>query len=272
MNRVNRILIISVLLAVLLSVSVVAVEPFGATVTPVTPSERAEADAAGNDPNAIAGNITQLTVSAFTITQSWQGYYGNVTGVIMLADGDDNVLYNWSVSSPSGEIYASTNNTVYWNNIQCFNLTADGTYGNDLPNAGSTSQFGTNVTILETEFGLNSTDWDGVNETFNVNGTQEQGETLIHDLFYTNNLLFNEGECGAAAHLFTESDSPEDNEFQEVLLYEPVSYSVVFMSILEEDDTMGFNNMYNDFQMLVLEDGHKTDTSTDTYYFWVELE
>jgi hypothetical protein len=188
----------------------------------------------------------------------------------MLADSSDNVMYNWSAASPQGEIYASTNSTIIWNYIQCFNLTATGTYLDDTPHAGSTSQYGTNMTILEGEFGIKWDDYDGVNETFNYNGTQENGENLIHDLFYTNNLLFTPGEC-VATHLFADSRSPEDSAFQEVLLYEPSTHSVVFMTILDEDED-GFDNNLHDFEMIVLENGHGTDTFTSTYYFWVELE
>jgi hypothetical protein len=255
-----------------LSVNVLAVEPFGASVNPVSPSVRAEEDVADSDTNAIAGNITSMDVSGFSVTQSWQGYFGNVTGVITLNDNADNVMYNWSVASPQGEIYASTSNSLEWNYIQCFNLDADGTYDNasDILLAGETNQHGTNMTILEEQFGIAFDDKDGVNETFNYNGSQENGEDLSHELFYTNNLLFTEGEC-VATNLFADTDSAEDSSFQEVLLYEPSTASVVFASILDEDE-LGFDNEPHDFQMLVLENGHGTDTDTSTYYFWVELE
>jgi len=269
MNRVNRILLISVLLVVLLSAFAYAAVPFGATVT-VGANTTATADVAGSSP-AIAGNITSLTITGFSVTQTWQGYHGNVTGVITLEDNNGNVMYNWSESSPEGEIFASTNNTVYWNNIQCLNLTSDGTYGNDIPNAGNVSQFGTNLTLLEDAFNIVSDDPDGVNETFFVNGTQAQGEGLIHDEFHVASYQFTPGECEAATHLFADSNSSEDSSFQEVLLYEPSSYSVVFISILDEDE-QGFDDTPHDFQMIVLEDGHGIDTATNTYYFWVELE
>ena len=269
MNRVNRILLISVLLVVLLSAFAYALSPFGATVT-IGANETATEDTAQSAP-AIAGNISVLTVSAFTVTQAWQGYKGTVTGVITLEDTSGDVLYNWSEASPEGEIFASTNSSLIWPNIQCFNLTADGSYGDDTGNAGGTSKFGTNMTILEGEFNVTYDDSDGVNETFNVNGTQPQGEGLIHDLFYVNNLLFTPGECGAATHLFADSQSGEDSAFQEVLMYEPTTKSVVYATILDEDEA-GFDGGSYDFQMIVLEDGHKIDTSISTYYFWVELE
>ncbi|MFA5764432.1 MAG: hypothetical protein WC915_06510 [archaeon] len=245
----------SIFLVVLLSVSVLAVEPFGSSVTQLS-STRAPEDIATSD-NAIAGNITELGVSGFSVTQSWQGYFGNVTGTIQLADNGDNVMYNWSLASPEGEIYASRLSTINWYNIQCL--------GDEL---------GVNFTTLETDYGIANDDVDGVNETFTWTGSHENGENLSHDLFYTNNIEFLAGEC-ASTHLFADSNSSEDSTFQEVLLLDNSSISstnVVFASILDEENPLGFDGRAHDFEMLVLENGHSTDTATTTYYFWVELE
>ena len=57
--------------------------------------------------------------------------------------------------------------------------------------------------------------------------------------------------------------------FDEVLMSDGVN--TIFASLLE-DDAVGFDGATHDFEMLVLEDGHETDTSASTYYFWVELE
>ena len=54
-------------------------------------------------------------------------------------------------------------------------------------------------------------------------------------------------------------------------MYEPQSSSVIFTSLLNEN-VFGFDNNPHDFEMLVLENGHLTDTSVTPYYFWVELE
>jgi hypothetical protein len=55
-------------------------------------------------------------------------------------------------------------------------------------------------------------------------------------------------------------------------LYEPISTSVIFVSILDEEGPLGFDAASHDFEMLVLEDGHGTDTLTTSYYFYVELQ
>ncbi|KHO52959.1 MAG: hypothetical protein QT05_C0012G0007 [archaeon GW2011_AR13] len=198
MSKIYRLLLLPILALVLSLVVVYAVVPSGGTLTSIS-NATAPADVAGSHA-AIAGNVTEMTVVAFTTTQSWQGYFGNITGTIQLADGSDNVMYNWSLASPEGEIYASVNNSVNWVGTQCYNNTT-----------------------------------------------------------FTPNLEFY-GDTGAGV----------DTEFEEVLL-KGGSNETIFASILEED-MLGFNDASHDFQMLVLEDGHGTDTATRPYYFYVELE
>ncbi|RMD45544.1 hypothetical protein D6829_02055 [Candidatus Pacearchaeota archaeon] len=236
--------------------------PFGANLSVVS-SSRSPADSP-TSVQAQAGNVTELNIQGFSITQSWQGYFGNVTGTIQLTDANDNVFYNWSDASPQGEIYASTNDSIAWSYVQCFNFTADGTYAEDTAQAGATSLHGKNLTQLESEFNISSRDVDGVNETFNLKGAG------THDPFYTGNLAFSEGEC-QNTRIFTDAGTGENNKFEEVLLYEPTTRAVIFTAILDED-ILGFDGRTHDFEMMVLEDGHGTDTSTTTYYFYVELE
>jgi hypothetical protein len=207
--------------------------------------------------------VTELNIFGYSSTQSWQGYFGNVTGVIQLANGADKVMYNWSAASPRGEIYASTNGSgIIWQNIQCLNFTAKGSYAGDTA-GGGTSQNGTNLTQLETMFGITSDAVDGVDETFNLLGTG-------HREFYASNINFSEGKC-QSTRIFADNGAGADNEFEEVLLYEPASKSVIFTTLLNEN-ILGFDQRYHDFEMLVLENGHGSDTSTTTYYFYVELE
>jgi len=252
MNKFNRLFLLTIVLGIFLFAFVSAVEPFGANVVNLT-STRANPDSAGNA-SAIAGNVTELAISGYSVTQSWQGYFGNVTGTIMLADNSDNVMYNWSLASPEGEIYASTNDSILWANIKCLE-----------------DERGTYFEGLEAEFGIASDDVDGVNETFSIGGTHENGFGLTHDLFYTNNIQFSAGTC-ASTHIFAANQNATDSTFQEVLMYETSTASIIFASILDEESPLGFDGRAHDFEMLVLEDGHLTNTATTTYFFWVELE
>jgi len=225
--------------------AVMAVEPFGANYTGEK-TTTAPPDAPQEVP-AQAGNVTQLNIFGYTTTQSWQGYYGNVTGTIILADSNDKALYNWSLAAPEGEVYASVNGSgeIDWGNIACFDLEG-------------------NHEALETRYNISTDDVDGVNETFKaVNG---------HDPFYTAGTFFDTGTC-ASTQIFDSSGQGNDNNFEEVLLTDASSATqVIFASLLEEEDIAGFDGEYYDFEMLVLENGHGTNTETTPYYFYVELQ
>ncbi len=238
-----------------------SIQPTGGSVTAGTP-QTAPADSAGSVP-AQAGNVTPLNIVGYSSTQSWQGYFGNVSGTIQLADASDNVIYNWTLAEPSGEVYASTNSSIIWENIQCFNFTANAT--GSVGSAGTTNLAGTNLSVLESRFGILSDDVDGVNETFSFTPAGDP-----HDQFFTANLQFSAGEC-LSTKVYSPS-GPVANQFEEALLYEPITSSVIFASLLEKGTLNGFNNQDNDFEMIVPEDGHGTDTSTTTYYFFVEIE
>lgn len=239
-----------------------AITPSGAQTEPGIP-ETAPADPADHE-NAYAGNVTSVDITGYTTTQSWQGFFGNVSGVIELTDINNNTMYNWTLASPQGEVYASTNETgIMWTHIQCFNFTATGTYdGNEWGNGGLTNQNGTNITQLEDRYGIKWDDVDGVNETFFENNG--------HDEFYTANKQFITSEC--LSTMVYGPNGPTANLFEEVLLYEPVSSSIIFASLLEENDPAGFDDANHDFEMLVLENGHGTDVDSTDYYFYVELE
>jgi hypothetical protein len=216
------------------------------------------------DVYAFAGNITEIAIpQGFGITQAWQGYFGNISGVIQLADSGDNVMYNWSLASPEGTIFASTSNSIVWNNIQCFNFTATGTFQDESGNGGSTNLYGTNLTMLESQYNVDATDLDGIDETFYLIGIG------THNIFYVNSNEFTEGEC-QNTRIIDSSGWGQNDHFEEAIMYEPTTQSVIFASLLNEN-VPGFDENPHDFEMMVLEDGHGTDTSTTTYYFYAVI-
>ncbi len=241
----ERLTLLSALLLILVTIAmttnVLAVQPFGANYTQIN-STRAPIDQA-QDHEAIAGNVTELDISGFSTTQTWQGYFGNVSGTIQLADSADNVMYNWSLADPEGEVYATENSSVNWVGVACAVNATDGP-------------------ILESMYGIASDDVDGVDETF---------YDRDHDLFYVNNVEFSQGECDMVAWIYGDDGQGNDDEFEEVII-KGGDGEYIFTSLLEESPVLGFDNRDHDFEMLVLEDGHGTDTDTTTYYFYVELE
>ena len=210
---------------------------------------------------AEAGNITALVISSLSQTQTWQGYYGNITGTVTLDDASNFSMYTWELAEPQGEIYASNGTSVTWSNIRCVNYT------------NNHSQYNENLSSLETWLGLAADDVDGIDETFNESGVLNDGVTA-HPTVYVGTYTINSGTCPATDTY--QNDTISGVEFAEILLTD--NTSIIFTAIIENDlvgsdaDIKGFNNQTHDFQMLVGDNGHEGDDSITNYYFFVELE
>ena len=199
---------------------------------------------------AYAGNVTQLDIVSQTITQGWQGYYGQVSGTIVLDDSQNNSIYAWDIASPEGEIYATRSAaSITWTagNVVCANIT----------------HVGTEETALN--FNLDGgQDADGINETFSYS---------THQGFNVSAKGFEPGECNFTVSTYVNDTAPGGNyprAFNETLLYSRSESAMVYAALLNNDQ-YGFNESLWDFQMLVAEDGHQSDTTSTTYYFYVEL-
>lgn len=239
--------IVGILFVVVFSLCVVGIvlaEPTGPT-TAITPlsSSRFGLNAA-QTASAFAGNVTEFNLNANSITQTWQGYFGNITGKIVLGNSDNNTLYDWTLTSPQGEIYATRLSTVpTWSSIAC----ADAT----------------DIAAEEIALGVNPTvDKDSVNNTF--------FNTTSFSTFFVGSVEINQGtqDC-YATHLYN-STGAQSVDFAQVLLSDG-SGEIIYTALLE-DDALGFDGRTHDFQMIVGENGHNGDTSPSTYYFYLELE
>lgn len=71
------------------------------------------------------GYITQIDLYEQTNqTQNWQGYYGNVSGIITLSGDGGNEMYNWSVNVTNRSIYAIANDDfTAWDTLFPANIT-----------------------------------------------------------------------------------------------------------------------------------------------------
>ncbi len=210
---------------------------------------------------AYAGNISQLTIFGRSQTKHWQGYYGEITGVIVLDDAQNWTMYDWPNTEPKGEIYATVNSTTpIWNTISCFNysgLEADLTINNTY--------------YWETFYNMTFNDVDGIDETFNM---------TTHAAFDVGEYSILTNTCPST---FTHvSDVWQETNFVEVLLQDSTG-QLIFTTIIENDeegnnaDPTGYDGATHDFQMLVAEDGTSRsggvrNTATTTYYFYLDLE
>jgi hypothetical protein len=220
---------------------------------------------------AIAGNVSELNFDGTTITRTYQGYVGNVTGWITLGDLNNNTLYDWTLASPQGEIYAVRSSTVP-------------TWG--LTTCASQAE----IQAEDTRLNVNETiDEDSVNRTFVVNGALDQlarfpTSDFTHPQFWTANQSIGASSC-AVATLYNNTYQPS-SDFKEVLLSDnvntdPVTGFVIYTTIISHTinpfgDSTGFDGRIYDFEMLVGEDGHGIQdgetATTSTYWFYLELD
>ncbi len=235
---------------------------------------------------AVAGNVTQITLSGASITQTWQGYYGNVTGRIRLDNAANEAMYSWTLPYPSGEIFASQVQVINWtsDNLRCWEL-------------DSTNNYDADITLYEYEtgsvapsfpgLGLGVTDVDGVDETF-TNHTPGSTNATGHTSFYVGNRYFNGSMTGGPVAcprtwLYNSSGTGgfwgthyEDTAFEEVLIYGNLHGTAaslpIYTSIIRQYGAAGFDGKTWNFEMIVAENGHNGNTATTNYYFYVELE
>jgi hypothetical protein len=223
------------------SASVVFAAPTGpSSITNLGSSRYSESGAANI--SAIAGNVTELNFVANAITQTWQGYFGNITGSIVLGNSNNQSMYNWNLTSPSGEIYATRSSVVpAWTSVSC----------------ADSAQIGAEDTAL----GVNQvTDQDSVNRTF-FNGT-------TFNTFFVGNKNINSTQNCYATNLYNSSAAPSGS-FSEVLLHDGTS---LIYTALIADNANGFDGRTHDFEMLVGENGHNGDVVATPYYFYLELQ
>jgi len=187
---------------------------------------------------SVAGNVTELTVDGYAATQSWQGYFGSVTGAIELGDADGNVLYNWSATSPIGEVYSTRAFDVNFGTIGCASVIEM-----------------TNEEIL---IGQATDDADSVRNTFNKKS---------HPNFYVGLTQISADSCNSTN--IYDNNGVQTTKFYEILLTDDAS-NMVYTAVLEKNE-VGFDSNNYDFEMIVGEDGHGGDVSTSAYYFYVEL-
>ncbi|MFH1134432.1 MAG: hypothetical protein V1735_08155 [Nanoarchaeota archaeon] len=247
------------LLSLLLCLSVAA-----AITLPEGPGSFIETNASRRTPaptqniTAQAGNVTQLVLTGTTVTQTWAGFYGNITGTITLDDAQNFTLYNWTMVRPQGEVYAA-DAEVTWETgtVVCYNYSRDNlTY--------------ISLADFESEFGIVSTDPDGINETFLINRS--------HRSFYAGGNYINgtlgqktTGGYACPAVSLYNSTGQNDEQYQEVILYNFAAQRPFFASLIEQNPVLGFNNQYWDFEMILPVNNHNGSIATKDYYFYVEL-
>lgn len=217
-----------------------AAAPSGPTITFIANETKSSAGAAII--NTSGGTITTVMLNATTQNQRWKAYVGNVSGKLTLDDGNDNTIFDWSLTNVVGEIYATRSSaSINWTGINCSNSTH----------------------IENEERSMNHTNMDD-----NITATFDE---LNSRQFFIGTEEILEDTC-SAVHTYVNSTS-QSVKFEEVILYDgatPEYGNIVYATPLEQD-AFGFDRSTYDFQMILPENGLPSWRGSTAYYFYVEL-
>lgn len=187
--------------------------------------------------NVSGGTITPVNLSATIQNPRWKAFVGSVTGSFTLDDASGNSIYDWSLSTVTGRVYATrTSGSVTWSNVAC----------------------ATPAQILQENTELShSSPNDNISATFS---------STTHDQFYVGSVNIAQDSC-KSLNTYVNGAS-QDASFEEMLLHDQTN--MVYTTILEED-LAGYNGQLYDFQMLVPEVGSSGWTGSTAYYLYVEI-
>jgi hypothetical protein len=209
----------------------------GVTDVSVGASSRANfSDASTVSVDVQAGNVTELNISGTAITNHWAGFFGEISGTMTLETSDGNVFYNWSgLSDVSGEVFASTDNTVTWSGIGC-------------ATAGE-------ITAIETALGIAATDADTIGLTYS---------SIAHPAFDVGVVTGITG-CNST-NTYVNNGVKDPTTFYQILLTD-TNGDAVYTTLINET-TQGFDGNNHDFQLLV---GESDAAGVTPLYFYIEL-
>jgi len=155
----------------------------------------------------------------------------------VLQDADNKSFYNWTATTPSGEVYASRNETADFTTIDC---------------ASAAERNAEDSYLNKT-----TTDTDSVNKTFS---------STSHDAFDAG-VVLNINTCFSTV-AYTDTGASAGT-FEQVLLADGAG-STVYTTLIE-DDSNSFDGGTADFELLVGENEKAGFTGVTNYYFFVEL-
>jgi hypothetical protein len=260
-------------LSVFLSLVLTAVHatPVGPTVTILGNETKETASATKvnasiNDSISPGGYIFTANLNSLQQNMRWKAYVGNVTGTLTLDDANDNTIFQWSLSTVTGEVYATrASGNINWSGINCTWI-ADGqtnpTQGYE--NSNRSAEHDENEALGHTNRD------DNITATFrNTN----------HTALTIGSVVIGKDECFSIqtwqndnAQVF---DDSANANFTEVILYDgalgKAGGNIIYVTEIEDDITGYRSDSTYDFQMLLPENGAAGFSSSTAYYFYVEL-
>ena len=190
----------------------------------------------GGSINAQGGNITNVDITVQSQTNAWQGYYGQVSGNLSLADASGDVMYAWTGPTIQGEVFASMSNAVTWASIAAVNnitTTINCTHGQNITGTGD----------------------DRVNKTFTISSGPRANTNIGTQTITTN--------TACAANTYVSGAAPAQDQWEEYILTD--GSNTVWATEINDSGT-AFTGGAEDFQLIV-----PANQSVLVYYLYVEL-
>ncbi len=242
-NASSKVLVVGIML--LVSIITLAhfttATPAGPTITYVSNSTYT-APVANRSQDA-KGTITVVTMSANQQDYKWKAYVGNVSGGLALDDANSKSIYAWQLATITGEVYATrASGTVNWVNVSCVSQAV--------------------IDSEQSALGILSTASDSINTTFNA---------TIHKSFLVGTKNITNSTCrSTATYINSAAQSLTENAFfQEVLLKDDITSSLIYSTLINNDHTSYDGTSTYDFQMIIAE--NESSSTPTPYYFYVEL-
>ncbi len=250
--RFSSLLMIFALAATLLflnlSYFVSAVDPSGATMTNVSSSEKTTSSA--DFGNHSKGAIHTILLQAEQQDTKWKAYVGNVSSTFVLDDADGYSIYQWDISSFTGQVYITRlTSAPAWADVSCASVE--------------------NKSSEDIKVNHTTTAEDSVNSTF----TQK-----AHKSFYVGGTVsIVENDCYSIATWVNDTQqTPSTTQpFTELLLWDNTNDEMIYTTFVESDrhgykgDESSINTTY-DFQAIVPDDAGSGEPA-ERYYFYLEL-
>ena len=194
---------------------------------------------------------------------------GNVTGTLTLDDAYDNTIFQWSLTSVTGEVYATrASGNINWTGINCTWI-ADGRDNKttDMVNrslSNRTPEYNENVFLSHTSKN------DNITATFDKRN---------HSSITVGSVIIGKDECFSLQTWQRDRqqvfDDSNNANFTQIILYDGAynrsDGNVVYATPIESDKTSYDSAETYDFQMIVPEVGSVGFSSSTAYYFYVEL-
>jgi hypothetical protein len=234
--QTKKSLIIILLVSILFTMSFILAAPGAPVITSVSNSTWSTSN--NGFLNISGGVIATINLTANFQNTRWKAFIGNVTGKFTLNDVGGFTIFDWTLSTTTGRVYATRDSgTIEWASINCSN---------------STYLEAENVQLLH-----NSTS-DNITRTFNGN---------THSAFFAAGRFIPANQCPTLNTY--KNNATQDVDFEEMAMYDQTS--TIYATILE-NDVAGYNGALYDFQMLVPENGSASWASSIAYYLYVELD